>query len=211
MENFFYKVNDIDYEVVVTHKRIKNIHYRFIGGKFYVSCSRWTTKKRIIEGLDKHAYKMVKNAGEPALGEDYIYLFGNKVNLHFPGILTISDYEPIHYVDIPTLEKKLRPIILDFITSRVRHYESLMSLPTYKVTIRKMKSRLGSNSKRTKTLNFSTILIHYSVPIIDSVVVHELAHIKEFNHSKKFYDVVYKYCPNYKEYRKDLLRGNYHD
>ena len=73
-----------------------------------------------------------------------------------------------------------------------------------------MKSRYGSNSKKTKTLNFNLILIHYDVEVIDSVIIHELAHIKVFNHSKEFYDVVYRYCPNYDKYRKMLIKGIYH-
>ncbi len=40
--------------------------------------------------------------------------------------------------------------------------------------------------------------------VIDSVVVHELCHIKEMNHSKKFYDEVIKAFPSYKEQRKWL-------
>ena len=107
--------------------------------------------------------------------------------------------------------KKIKPIFLDVLTKRVRYYEKLMGVSSYQVSVRNMKTRFGSNSKRTKRLNFALLLVHYSTPIIDSVIVHELAHIVEFNHSKKFYDVIYKYCPDYNRYRKLLLKGIYHD
>ena len=81
----------------------------------------------------------------------------------------------------------------------------------YKVRVQKMRSRFGSNSKHTKTLNFSTILLHYSLAIIDSVVVHELAHCFVYNHSKDFYNVVYKYCPNYKLVQAKLKKGIFHE
>ena len=72
-----------------------------------------------------------------------------------------------------------------------------------------MKTRLGSNSRKTNKLAFSLSLVHYSKDIIDSVIVHELAHYYEFNHSFKFYNIVYKYCPNYKILRKKLIKGIY--
>ena len=212
MNNFFYKVNDVDYEVEVIYKRIKNVHYRFKDNKFVVSCNRWTTKHFIIKGLDKYATKLIKsNAKESPTSEEYFYLFGNKYDLSYPGKITISNYPEIIYKSIDELKKKLKPIFIKIITSRVRYYESIMNLPSYKVGVRDMKSRYGSNSRYTKHLNFAFILIHYSMPIIDSVVVHELAHILVYDHSKKFYDVVYKYCPDYDKYRKMLIKGIYHD
>ncbi len=212
MNNFFYKVNDQEYEVVVTTKRIKNVHYRYKNGKFYVSCNRFTSQKFIQKGLDKFALKLIKSGSQiPPIGEDYLYLFGHRYDLVYPGRILINGYPEIKFNNQEQLEKKLRPIFLDFIIKRVRYYQKEMGVPEYKVGVRKMSTRYGSNSKKTKHLNFALVLIHYSVPIIDSVVVHELAHIKEFNHSKKFYDVVYKYCPDYDKYRRDLIKGVYHD
>ena len=43
--------------------------------------------------------------------------------------------------------------------------------------------------------------------VITYIIVHELSHILEFNHSKNFYDVVSKYCPNYKQIKNKLKRG----
>lgn len=212
MGNFFYKVNDIDYEVEVIYKRIKNVHYRFKDNKFVVTCNRWTSKHFIVNGLDKFAEKLIKtSAKESAINDKYIYLFGYKYDLSYPGRISISNYPEIVYNSLDELKKKLKPIFTKIITERVKYYESLMNLPSYKVVVREMKSRYGSNSRYTKHLNFAFSLIHYSMSIIDSVVVHELAHILVYDHSKKFYDVVYKYCPNYDVYRKMLIKGIYHD
>ena len=46
----------------------------------------------------------------------------------------------------------------------------------YRVSVKKMTSRYGSNSSQTHTVSYSLVLLHYSVEIIDSVIVHELAH-----------------------------------
>lgn len=210
MNNFFYKVNDKEYEVVITHKRIKNIHYRFRDGKFYVSCHPITLKRQIIKGLDRFAAKLIKvSTKQNPIGEDYIYLFGNKVIINERGKLKVQNYPQFEYKSHDDLLKKLKPIFLDILTKRVRYYESLMKVPSYKVSVRKMTSRYGSNSKQTKKLTFAYLLVHYSTDIIDSVIVHELAHILVFNHSKKFYDVVYKYCPDYDKYHTKLRKGEF--
>ena len=70
----------------------------------------------------------------------------------------------------------------------------------YKVKVRLKSSNYGVNSRRTHTLTFTTTLIHYSLELIDAIVVHELAHHFVFNHSSDFYDVVYEYMPDY-DYR----------
>ena len=211
-KSFFYKVNGTEYEVEVIYKRIKNVHYRFRDGKFLVTCPRLTTKGFITKGLDKYGAQLIKRCTKPEpINEDSIYIFGNKYDLSYPGKITVSGYKEIKYTSQDELYKKIKPIFLDIVTKRVRYYESLMKVPSYKVSVKNMKSRFGSNSKYTKTLSFALTLVHFSMPIIDSVVVHELAHILVYDHSKKFYDVVYKYCPEYPKYRKMLIRGIYHD
>ena len=209
MNEFLYKVNDTEYPVIVIHKRIKNIHFRFKEGKFVVTCNQFTLKRQIIRGLDRFGEGLIKRSSkESPIGEDYIYLFGERYSIYPSGTIVINDKE-IKYKDIEQLKKKLKPVFEEILTKRVRYYEKLMKLPSYTVKVRNMTSRYGSNSKRTKNINFAFLLIHYSIEIIDSVVVHELAHIEVFNHSKKFYDVVYKYYPKYDECHKKLRKGEF--
>lgn len=210
MNNFFYKVNDKEYEVVVTPKRIRNYHYRFKDGKFVVSCPYIYFKSTIIKGLDEFGEKLIKRSTKPSpIKENGMYLFGKFHELSYPGKLKIDGKE-ISFKNSEELLKKLKPIFLNFVTSRVRYFQSQMRVEPYKVRVQKMKTRYGSNSRKTKTLNFNLNLLHYDVEVIDSVVVHELAHIVVFDHSKKFYDVVYRYCPYYNQCRKMLVKGVYH-
>ena len=211
MANFFYKVNDKEYEVVVTNKRIKNIHYRFRDGKFYVSCNRFVSQRAIVAGLNKFADGLIKKSTvkENPIGDDYIYLFGDKYIINQAGKITFAGYPEITYKSHEELLKKLKPIFLSILKERVKYYEKQMGVPSYSISVRNMSSRYGSNSRRTKHINIAFSMIHYSTPIIDSVIVHELAHIKVFNHSKAFYDVVYTYCPNYKELKAKLRKGEF--
>ncbi len=210
MNNFFYKVNDKEYEVEVIYKRIKNIHYRFRDGKFVISCSKSTKKSVLLKGLDKFGENLIKRSSkENGIGDDYIYLFGEKYPLYESGMIRLEGYPEIKYKSKEQLLKKLKPIFLDIVTQRVKYYEHVMKLPSYKVSIRNMTTRFGSNSKSSKHLTFAFMLIHVSTPLLDSVIVHELAHIRVFNHSKEFYDVVYKYYPNYDECHRKLRKGEF--
>ena len=210
MKNFFYKVNDKEYEVVVTPKRIRNYHYRFKDEKFVITCPLFYTKATIIKGLDQFAESLIKRSTKPSpVKENGMYLYGQFHELNYPGKITVDGKE-LSFKDNDDLLLKLKPLFREFMTNRVKYYSDLMNVPQYKVRVQNMKSRYGSNSKQTKTLNFNLQLIHYEVGVIDSVIVHELAHILVFNHSKQFYDVVYKYCPDYQKYRKMLNKGIYH-
>ena len=69
-KEFIYQVEGKDYQVLITYKRIRNIHYRFDGEKFLVSAPRLVTLKMIKSGLDKYALKLIKrNVKISAYGE----------------------------------------------------------------------------------------------------------------------------------------------
>lgn len=72
-----------------------------------------------------------------------------------------------------------------------------------KVTIRNQSSRWGSCSK-SKTLSFNYRLIFKSQEVFDYVLVHELCHLREMNHSQKFWGLVAQLCPDYKLLRRQL-------
>ena len=203
-----YNVEGRDYEVVISYKRIRNIHFRFENDIFQISCPRMTPIREIRSGLDKFAKKLIeRNVKTQALGEDYIYLFGQRIDVSFPGSISLNDETKINFKDPNDLLKKLRKIFLNYVTSRTVFYEQRMNCPHYLVKVRLMKSRYGSNNRQAKTITYSLSLLHYSVEIIDSVIVHELAHCHVYNHSDSFYRVVYKYCPEYDVLRKKLIKA----
>jgi predicted metal-dependent hydrolase len=94
------------------------------------------------------------------------------------------------------------------ISERVICRSSLSGLRYNKIRISNAQRRWGSCSAKGN-LNFSWRLIMAPLRIIDYVVVHELAHIEENNHSKKFWDKVKIMMPDYKQYKK-WLKENRH-
>lgn len=85
---------------------------------------------------------------------------------------------------------------MTYIPNRVKYYANIMNVKYGKITIRCQKTRWGSCSAKGN-LNFNCLLMLTPFDVIDSVIVHELCHLKELNHSKRFYNLVYKYFPNY--------------
>lgn len=87
------------------------------------------------------------------------------------------------------------------IRERLERVNALYGLTYKNVSIKNAKTRLGSCSRRGN-LSFSYQLSAYSDEVIDYVVAHELCHLKEFNHSKRFWDLVAKAVPDYRRIRK---------
>ncbi len=92
---------------------------------------------------------------------------------------------------------------LDIIPERVAYYAPLVGVTYCKITIRRQKSRWGSCSSKGN-LNFNCLLMLTPPEVIDSVVVHELCHRKEMNHSDRFYAEVLRVFPTYWEQDKWL-------
>lgn len=84
------------------------------------------------------------------------------------------------------------------INERIKIFSRLLNVKYSKIKIKDNSTRWGSCSNKGR-LNFSLYLIAFPIDIIDYVVVHELAHLKEFNHSKKFWEIVSNIDPCYKE------------
>lgn len=67
-----------------------------------------------------------------------------------------------------------------------------------------MKSRWGVYNRKNHSITLNSHLIEYSIEKLDYVIIHELCHIIHFDHSKDFWLLVSKYCPDYKKIRKEL-------
>lgn len=102
-----------------------------------------------------------------------------------------------------TLEKYLRKVAEKFFHKRTHELAQQMSLTFNRITVRGQKTRWGSCS-RQKNLNFNWRLIMLPVQVAESVIIHELAHTVQMNHSREFYKIVEKHCPHYRAIQKHL-------
>ena len=109
-------------------------------------------------------------------------------------------YEALTSDEIKQLKKGART----YLTSLCEYYAGIMNLSYNRITITSAKTRFGSCSS-DKNISFSYLLMLYPEAAREYVVVHELAHLVEMNHSVAFYRIIERYLPDYKE-RKKLLK-----
>ena len=101
--------------------------------------------------------------------------------------------------EIEALARKALTVIPD----RVRHFAPLVGVTYGRITIRSQRSRWGSCSGKGN-LNFNCLLMLTPSFCLDYVVVHELCHRKEMNHSPKFWAQVERVLPDYQKSRQWL-------
>ena len=105
-----------------------------------------------------------------------------------------------------TLVKWLRKRAKEIIGERVRKFQEIMNVQPKEIKIRNYKARWGSHNGKG-VITFNLFLVMAPLEIVDYVVVHELAHLIENNHSKKFWCQVEKILPDYRQ-RRIWLREN---
>ena len=94
-----------------------------------------------------------------------------------------------------------------YILQRVRELAEQTGLEVERVSFRRQKTRWGSCSSE-KNLSMNLRLIEHRPEIIDYVIIHELAHTVEMNHSRLFWDIVAKHCPDYRLLDRQLSKRN---
>jgi predicted metal-dependent hydrolase len=103
-------------------------------------------------------------------------------------------------------ENASRKTAKDIICARVQYWGAALNLEYGRVFIKDQRTLWGSCSGR-RNLNFNWHLAAAPPEVLDYVVIHELCHLREMNHSKKFWGLVAAICPDYAARRK-WLRDN---
>lgn len=209
------KINlgNYDVEVKIVYKNNRNIVFRFDeNGCLIVSCPRNTLNDEIASLITKNETSLIRMyercLEQMKYAEEFWYL-GNRYDVIFEDNIESAFIEEnyIHAQDEDMLD--------DFLESEMdRVFEEEISicrkcfnnLPDFKLKTRKMKTRWGVCNRHNNTITLNTELIKKKVDLIDYVIIHEMAHFYEGNHSKKFWAIVEKACPNYKLRRKELRK-----
>lgn len=92
---------------------------------------------------------------------------------------------------------------LKLVKERLKYFNQFYGFGYKKISIRNPRTRWGSCSSKGN-LNYSYRLIFLPENYRDYIIVHELCHLKEFNHSKNFWGLVEKIIPDYKKIVKEL-------
>ncbi len=93
----------------------------------------------------------------------------------------------------------------EFVRSRIVEINKIYGVRFNRISIRDQRTCWGSCSAK-KNLNFSYKILFLPTYLADYVIAHELCHLKELNHSKKFWSLVAQACPDYAESKKELRK-----
>ncbi len=207
--NFLYK--DREYQVEVIRKNNKNTYIRVRDGIIYVTTNYWV-RNRQIERLLKENHrsieKMIERDVQSARKRELFLVFGEYYDVVYGDFDQLIKVEPGHIwvQSEEILIKWVDRLIETTYHSHLKHWHSVFEeeIPVPNLVIKKMKTRWGVCNTRNHNVTLNFELFRFDMECLDYVIVHELAHFLVPNHSKKFWKIVEKYCPNYKEIRKKL-------
>ena len=160
------------------YRRNRGIRMSIDGsGTIKVTCPYYVSDKELLQFIEERECWMRKQL--------------NKVN----STTNLSTF--------PSLNKAKKQELLLRISNYVEKYEILMNTHVNEISIRKMKTLWGVCTFREAKIKFNSYLYYMSDYFLEYIVVHEMTHLFVPNHSKRFYTIVKKYLPDYKERWKE--------
>lgn len=205
------EINDKTYEVIITYKNNKNMYLRVKDDlKIYITAPKYIKQKEIedfIKNNIKSISKIINEKDALHKKHDNKFLYLGKpyeiVKITDNKIIIGNDKVFIGEINIDKFYKKQASIIFK---ERLDYIYNIFSenIPYPKLKIRKMTSKWGVCNITDKTVTLNLNLIKLDIKYLDYVIVHELSHLKEGNHSKNFWEIVERNTPNYKQIRKEM-------
>lgn len=158
--------------------------------------------------------ELTLNAPVLYLGQSYhiIWHVSERDQVYIDGDHLIIQYKPSpsHSTDVTVIGNLLFHWYVEqarsTLSSRTFQWAQRIEVKPSKITIRDQKTRWGSCSSKG-SLNYSWRIIMAPSAVIDYLVVHELCHLREPNHSSAFWELVQHYLPDYAEQRKWLAKN----
>jgi predicted metal-dependent hydrolase len=223
-----------NYEYYLIRKSIKNVRMTVDSDmKIIVSAPTYVSKRKIESFIHQNKAFIDKNISkrqgvlehhnikEFKTGE-YFLLLGEKTRIvskkFFENKVFIEDDALFILLEENTFEERKKQFER-FIKNTAKKLFNEMLDEKYpyfsdkikqkpKITIRKMKTKWGSTNPSKNKITLNTTLLYAPKNLIEYVIIHELCHFYHLNHSKEYYNFLYKVMPDFKERRK-ALRSKY--
>ena len=212
MKNLEMKIHGNTYPVVIEKKKNKNTYIRVNQNfEIYITTSYFATDRSIMKLLKENEtaiFKMIEKKRKEQEREKKFHYLGQEYEIYMmPTNREVEIYD--HTIMIPSLKKLqsfLKKNMKELFTEHYDYWYQQFEEPIHKpkLKFRKMKTRWGVCNRRDDSITLNTRLLEYDTKYLDYVIIHELSHLVHFDHSKKFWEVVAKYCPDYKLLRKEM-------
>ena len=207
-----FSIDNEDYNIIINRKNNKNTYLKIDDElNIVINTNYFTTKRKLKEIMNENydsIYKMLEKKKKEVnskkefkmLGKQYNIIFDNKDKnvMIFENNIITPNQKKLDKWYKDTMKSKF----LERLEYNYNKFDENIPFPSLK--IREMKTRWGVCNIKTKTITLNSLLFRENIEKIDYVIIHELSHLIHFNHSKSFWNLVSKYCSNYKEIRKSL-------
>ncbi len=197
--------------IEVIRKKNKNIYFRFKNdGILYITCNRFVSmneiyrlvkenEKSLLRMYEKELNRIERELRFYYLGKEYTIVYDESIKKLY------IDEDMIYTKNEKMLEKWLKNECIRVFQEEIDKLLPLFSnIPSFQLRIRKMTTRWGVNNVTKRIITLNSELIKKDVFLIDYVIVHELCHFYEANHSKNFWNQVSIRFPEYSKARKIL-------
>lgn len=209
MKHTFSDGTTVDVEII--RKKNKNLYFRFKSDLvLYVTAPMYISVKEIEKLIDKNDQDLLKmyERQEQKVKDDELFLYlGNKYYIKIDENVPDVRFEGNEVIasSLEDLDEFTEKEIQRVFSEEVELLKNCFStLPDFTLKYRTMSTRWGVCNTKKKTITLNKELIKKDVELIDYVIIHEMCHFFEANHSKKFWHLVGLAYPNYKEARKRL-------
>ena len=197
--------------LVITRKNNKNIYMQFIDtDTLEVRVNKRVSIDNILSVLKRNEYALIKLLHKKEmestkdeffnyLGKPYTIIFDEgvtKTSISSSFITTKNNTTLMKFYK----EECVRVFNMEL--DRIAKYFD--NIPFFTLKIRYMKTRWGVNNLSRHTITLNSELLKKDLDLIDYVIIHELCHFYEANHSPRFWEKVALYYPDYKGARKRL-------
>ena len=196
-------------------KGSRRIRIRVEGKSVVVTKPRWVSKKAAVQFVvDCDAWitrEIEKVAGRPL---DRLHYRGVEHEILHAGVPPVRLANGQFWAPGETQEERLENVI-EWMKRRARpvlreavvRWSLTMGVEPQRVGVRDQTSRWGSCSS-TGGVSFNWRLVMAPPDVLEYIVVHELAHLTEHNHSQRFWSIVEAHCPNYRDHERWLDEHN---
>lgn len=196
---------------------MRSIRMRVKEKDIVVSAPYGTDKNLIFQLIKQHEERLLTQIEQYTpyyqySNHGYVYIFHQKYEICLRDVGEMKCQIHDHYLYVyhhaiqKCVESYLKKVLYQYLEQKIKDYlETDFCLPMPQIEIKKYKGRWGSCFYEKQKVTFNLSLVYLRKELIDYVIVHELTHFLQPNHSPQFYQEVQKRLPDYK-YRQECLK-----